>query len=62
MSALILVVEDDTSVREMVCDALQLAGYETRPAVDGSEALASQQKAKADLIISDINMPKVDGY
>jgi two-component system OmpR family response regulator len=62
MSSLILVVEDDTSVREMVCDALQLAGYETRTAVDGSEALASQQKTKADLIVSDINMPKVDGY
>ncbi len=62
MSALILVVEDDTSVREMVCDALKLAGYETRSAVDGSEALANQQKAQADLIVSDINMPKVDGY
>jgi two-component system OmpR family response regulator len=62
MSSLILVVEDDTSVREMVCDALQLAGYATRTAVDGSEALASQQKTKADLIVSDINMPKVDGY
>jgi two-component system, OmpR family, response regulator len=62
MSSFILVVEDDTSVREMVCDALQLAGYETRTAVDGSEALASQQKTKADLIVSDINMPKVDGY
>ena len=62
MSSLILVVEDDTSVREMVCDALQLAGYETRTAVDGSEALASQQKTRADLIVSDINMPKVDGY
>jgi len=62
MSSLILVVEDDTSVREMVCDALQLAGYETRTAVDGSEALTSQQKTKADLIVSDINMPKVDGY
>jgi two-component system OmpR family response regulator len=62
MSSLILVVEDETSVREMVCDALQLAGYETRTAVDGSEALTSQQKTKADLIVSDINMPKVDGY
>ena len=62
MSSLILVVEDDTSVREMVCDALQLAGYETRTAVDGSEALASQQKIGCDLIVSDINMPKVDGY
>jgi two-component system OmpR family response regulator len=62
MPSLILVVEDDTSVREMVCDALQLAGYETRTAVDGSEALTSQQKTKADLIVSDINMPKVDGY
>ena len=62
MSALILVVEDDTSVREMVCDALKLAGYECRSAVDGSEALTSQHKAKADLIVSDINMPKVDGY
>jgi two-component system OmpR family response regulator len=62
MSALILVVEDDTSVREMVCDALQLAGYETKSAVDGSEALTSQQKSRADLIVSDVNMPKVDGY
>ena len=62
MSALILVVEDDTSVREMVCDALQLAGYETKSAVDGSEALSSQQKNRADLIVSDVNMPKVDGY
>lgn len=62
MPSLILVVEDETSVREMVCDALKLAGYETRPAVDGSEALASQQKARADLIVSDVNMPKVDGY
>lgn len=62
MSSLILVVEDDTSVREMVCDALQLAGYETSSAVDGSEALSSQQKSKADLIVSDVNMPKVDGY
>ncbi len=62
MSALILVVEDDTSVREMVCDALQLAGYETKSAVDGSEALSSQQKSRADLIVSDVNMPKVDGY
>lgn len=62
MSALILVVEDDTSVREMVCDALKLAGYETKSAVDGSEALASQQKSRADLIVTDVNMPKVDGY
>lgn len=62
MSALILVVEDDTSVREMVCDALQLAGYETKSAVDGSAALSSQQKSRADLIVSDVNMPKVDGY
>lgn len=62
MSALILVVEDDTSVREMVCDALRLAGYETKSAVDGSEALSSQQKSRADLIVTDVNMPKVDGY
>lgn len=62
MSALILVVEDDTSVREMVCDALKLAGYETKSALDGFEALASQQKSRADLIVTDVNMPKVDGY
>ena len=62
MPYLILVVEDDAAVREMVCDALQLAGYETSAASEGLEALSKQLIARADLIISDINMPKMNGF
>ena len=62
MTARILVVDDDTAVREMVCDALELAGYETFSANDGQQALSVLQKDHADLVVSDINMPKVDGF
>lgn len=62
MAAQILVVEDDSSVREMVCDALGLAGYETIACSDGLDALSKQLRAHADLIVSDITMPGLDGY
>ena len=58
----ILVVEDETSVREMICDALSLAGYSPTQAVDGFEGTQILREQKFDLIVSDINMPKVNGY
>lgn len=58
----VLVVDDDSSVRELVCDALNLAGYQTLSAQDGLTALATQKKSPSKLIVSDINMPKLDGY
>ena len=61
MSSLILVVDDEAPVREMICDALSLAGYKTLSASDGLEALNLLRSNSVDLIVSDINMPKVDG-
>ncbi len=62
MSSLILVVDDEAPVREMIEDALSLAGYKTLAASDGLEALNILRSSKVDLIVSDINMPKLDGF
>ncbi len=62
MSSLILVVDDEAPVREMIGDALSLAGYSTISAADGLEAINLLRSTKVDLIISDINMPKLDGF
>jgi two-component system OmpR family response regulator len=55
------VVDDEAPVREMICDALSLAGYRTLSAGDGLEALNLLRYNSVELIVSDINMPKVDG-
>ena len=57
----ILTVDDSASVRQMVSFTLRKAGYEVTEAVDGQDALGKIGKAKFDLIITDLNMPKVDG-
>ena len=55
-------VDDEAPVREMIEDALSLAGYKTLAASDGLEALNILRSSKVDLIVSDINMPKLDGF
>jgi len=57
----ILAVDDSSSVREMVKFTLQKAGYEVGEAVDGRDGLSKAGKEKFDLIITDLNMPNVDG-
>ncbi len=59
---MILVVDDEAPVREMIGDALSLAGYKTLAASDGLDALNILRSSKVDLIVSDINMPKLDGF
>ena len=61
-SARILVVDDEDALRDMLGDALRLSGFEVLEATDGSKALALLQKEKVDLIVSDVNMPGMDGY
>ncbi|MCQ4325403.1 sigma-54-dependent Fis family transcriptional regulator [Stutzerimonas stutzeri] len=62
MTAKILLVEDDRSLREALGDTLQLGGYEHR-AVDCAEAaLAALQQEPFGLVISDVNMPGMDGH
>jgi len=57
----ILAVDDSSSVREMVGFTLRKAGYEVVEAVDGSDGLNKAGGGKFDMIITDLNMPNVDG-
>ena len=61
-NARVLVVDDEPSVREMVSDALSLAGYSCQIAADGFEAIQILKREKFDLLVSDVNMPKISGY
>jgi len=61
-AARILVVDDEDVLRDMLGDALRLSGFEVLEASDGSKALALLQKETVDLIVSDVNMPGMDGY
>jgi DNA-binding response OmpR family regulator len=62
MSALVLVVDDEPAVNDLICDALHLAGFKTHSASDGLAALQFLRSTTPDLVILDINMPKIDGY
>jgi two-component system chemotaxis response regulator CheY len=57
----ILTVDDSASVRQMVLFTLRNAGYEMGEAIDGQDAMAKVAASKFDLVITDLNMPKMDG-
>lgn len=61
MSHSILVVDDDSDIRDVVCFALGKAGMATRAAADGATALGLAEAEMPDLIVLDINMPEMDG-
>jgi two-component system, chemotaxis family, chemotaxis protein CheY len=57
----ILIVDDSASLRQVVSIALEGAGYQTIQACDGSDALTKLDGSKIHLVISDVNMPNMDG-
>ena len=57
----VLVVEDDKNQRLLYEQELKLEGYDVVTASDGKDALGKIQEQLPDLIIMDINMPKMDG-
>jgi two-component system chemotaxis response regulator CheY len=61
MPKTILIVDDSTSFRQVVGMALQGAGYEVVEACDGKDALTKLDGRKYHLIVSDVNMPNLDG-
>jgi DNA-binding response OmpR family regulator len=58
----VLVVEDDASIRANLARLLRLEGYEVTVAADGSEGLRVAQGLRPDVMISDVNMPGLDGF
>jgi len=60
--ARILVAEDETSLNDLLQDALRMNGYETISAKHGMEAVRLIREEKPDLVILDINMPQLDGF
>lgn len=58
----ILIVEDSEDILETTSEMLELKGYAVKTAVNGLKGLESAKQSVPDLIISDIMMPKMDGY
>ncbi|CAK0744099.1 two-component system, chemotaxis family, chemotaxis protein CheY [Azospirillaceae bacterium] len=57
----ILSVDDSASVRQMVTFTLESAGYEVFAATDGMDALERLKTTEVDLVITDLNMPRLTG-
>jgi two-component system response regulator MtrA len=62
MSELVLVVEDESYVRELVSYTLQGAGYRVYSVGDGESALRQMQQTTPDLVVLDIRLPGMDGW
>jgi CheY-like chemotaxis protein len=58
----ILIVDDDTSIQELMRIILTKNGYMVHQATDGEEAILKYMEVQPDLVISDISMPKGDGF
>ncbi|BBF83895.1 chemotaxis regulator [Aquitalea magnusonii] len=62
MSKTILIVDDSTSLRLVIKMTLEGAGHHVIQAADGQQALAMLEQHRIDLIITDLNMPVLDGF
>ena len=58
----ILIVEDETNLRNTLTDLLEMFDYEVVAGVDGEDGLEKALTENVDLILCDINMPKMDGF
>ena len=61
MAKSILAVDDSASIRQMVTFTLKSAGYDVIEAVDGEDGLAKAKTKAVDLVLTDQNMPRMDG-
>ncbi|MEM9967492.1 MAG: response regulator transcription factor [Pseudomonadota bacterium] len=62
MSARILIVDDDPSIRDVIGFAMEQAGFVIALAEDGTAALASARRTPPDLVVLDIGLPEMDGF
>ena len=58
----ILVIDDDASIRMLVCDVLEVEGYDVRSAEDGLAGLRAIDAERPDCVILDVMMPGIDGH
>jgi two-component system response regulator FlrC len=58
----VLVVEDDLSLCEALCDTLEIGGYRVVSARNGTEALVKLEQSQFKLVVSDVQMPVMDGF
>jgi OmpR family response regulator RpaB len=58
----ILLVDDDEPIRDFLAEVLKNARYEVRTASDGHEALEQLESEEPDLLVTDLLMPRMDGY
>ncbi len=58
----ILVVDDDSSIREMISDFLEMEGYAVATAADGAEGLDAVETTNPSLVLLDMRMPVMDGW
>lgn len=61
MPKTVLIVDDSASMRQLVSFALKDAGYDVIAAVNGKDALDKLNGTKAEMVVTDLNMPEMDG-
>jgi len=59
---MLLVVDDEPEINKLVARIFEKRGYRVNSALDGAEALAAVKRQRPDLIMLDLNLPKVDGW
>lgn len=58
----ILVVDDEAAIRELISEVLIIAGFQVECALDGLDAINQIRRNNFDLILLDVNLPKIDGF
>lgn len=62
MTAHVLAIDDSRTIRTLLTGVLEKAGFQVTTAVDGEDGVAKFQETLPDLVITDVNMPKKDGF
>jgi two-component system cell cycle response regulator DivK len=62
MSSRILVADDNPASRELIREVLEMSGYDVVEAADGRDAVVRAREHVPDLVLVDIQMPRLDGY
>lgn len=61
MSHHVLIVDDSPSIRRMIAQTLAAEGFDVSPCSSGAEAVAAAKAKTVDVVVTDLNMPEVDG-